>query len=119
MGKQRTGVDRTDAELCETLRSRQREVQHEIPNRDMGCCGLSCCKWLGGLFFSKKQGPPGFVKNGLRLTLTIEPLVSALLRLTCPIAIVGMHHPVSIYSSLAAMQWSVYWWKPCGVNLTT
>ena len=32
----------------------------------------------------------------------IEPLVSALLRLTCPIAIVGMHYPVSIYSSLAA-----------------
>src|SRR5215472_2884019 len=106
-GKQRTGVDRTDAELCETLRSRQREVQHEIPNRDMGCCGLSCCKWLGGLFFLKNKDLP------------IEPLVSALLRLTCPIAIVGMHHPVSIYSSLAAMQWSVYWWKPCGVNLTT
>ena len=34
--------------------------------------------------------------------LPIEPLVSALLRLTCPIAIVGMHHAVSIYSSLAA-----------------
>ena len=34
--------------------------------------------------------------------LPIEPLVSALLRLSCPIAIVGMHHPVSIYSSLAA-----------------
>jgi hypothetical protein len=34
--------------------------------------------------------------------LPIEPLGSALLRLTCPIAIVGMHYPVSIYSSLAA-----------------
>jgi hypothetical protein len=34
--------------------------------------------------------------------LPIEPLVSAVLRLTCPIAIVGMHCPVSIYSSLAA-----------------
>ena len=34
--------------------------------------------------------------------LPIEPLVSAFLRLTCPIAIVGMHYPVSIYSSLAA-----------------
>jgi len=32
----------------------------------------------------------------------IEPLVSALLRLTCPIAIVGMHYPVSIFSSFAA-----------------
>ena len=32
----------------------------------------------------------------------IEPIVSALLRLTCPIAIVGSHYPVSIYSALAA-----------------
>jgi hypothetical protein len=40
-----------------------------------------------------------FLKNK---DLPIEPLVSALLRLTCPIAIVGMHYPVSIYSSLAA-----------------
>jgi hypothetical protein len=34
--------------------------------------------------------------------LPTEPLVSAFLRLTCPIAIVGLQHPVSIYSSLAA-----------------
>jgi tellurite resistance protein TehA-like permease len=34
--------------------------------------------------------------------LPIEPLVSALLRPTCPIAIVGSHHPVSLYSALAA-----------------
>jgi len=34
--------------------------------------------------------------------LPIEPLASALLRLTCPIAIVGMHYPVGIYSALAA-----------------
>ena len=34
--------------------------------------------------------------------LPIEPMVSALLRLTCPIAVVGMHYPLSIYSSLAA-----------------
>jgi hypothetical protein len=32
----------------------------------------------------------------------IEPIVSALLRLTCPIAIVGLQHPVSLYSALAA-----------------
>ena len=32
----------------------------------------------------------------------IEPIVSALLRLTCPIAIVGSHYPVSFYSALAA-----------------
>ena len=32
----------------------------------------------------------------------IQPFVSGILRLSCPIAIVGMHYPVSIYSSLAA-----------------
>jgi len=53
----KSGVDRTNAELCETIRPRQREVPHEIPNHDMGCCGLSCCEWLGGLFLSKRQGP--------------------------------------------------------------
>ena len=34
--------------------------------------------------------------------LPIEPIVSTLVRLTCPIAIVGAHYPVSIYSALAA-----------------
>ncbi len=34
--------------------------------------------------------------------LSIEPLVSTLVRLTCPIAIVGAHYPVSIYSALLA-----------------
>ncbi len=34
--------------------------------------------------------------------LPIKPLVSTLVRLTCPIAIVGAHYPVSIYSALAA-----------------
>jgi len=34
--------------------------------------------------------------------LPIEPLVSTLVRVTCPIAIVGAHYPVSIYSALAA-----------------
>ena len=34
--------------------------------------------------------------------LPIEPLVSTLVRLTCPIAIVGSHYPVSLYSALAA-----------------
>ena len=32
----------------------------------------------------------------------VAPLVSTLVRLTCPIAIVGAHYPVSIYSALAA-----------------
>jgi hypothetical protein len=31
-----------------------------------------------------------------------EPIVSALIRLTCPIAIVGSHHPVSVYWTLVA-----------------
>ena len=34
--------------------------------------------------------------------LPIEPIVSALIRLSCPIAIVGSHYPVSFYSALAA-----------------
>ena len=34
--------------------------------------------------------------------LPIQPAVSTLVRLTCPIAIVGAHYPVSIYSALAA-----------------
>lgn len=31
-----------------------------------------------------------------------EPIVSTLVRLTCPIAIVGSHYPVSLYLALAA-----------------
>jgi hypothetical protein len=32
----------------------------------------------------------------------VEPIVSALARLTCPVAIIGSHYPVSLYSALAA-----------------
>jgi hypothetical protein len=32
----------------------------------------------------------------------IEPVVSTLIRLTCPIAIVGFHYPISLYSTLVA-----------------
>ena len=32
----------------------------------------------------------------------IEPLVSSLIRFTCPIAIVGSHYPVSLYAALVA-----------------
>ena len=32
----------------------------------------------------------------------IEPIVPTLIRLTCPIAIVGFHYPVSLYSTLVA-----------------
>ena len=31
-----------------------------------------------------------------------EPVVSTLIRLTCPVAIVGMHYPISLYSALVA-----------------
>jgi hypothetical protein len=40
-----------------------------------------------------------FVRNK---DLPIEPIVSALMRLSCPIAIVGSHYPVSLYSAVAA-----------------
>jgi hypothetical protein len=40
-----------------------------------------------------------FVRNR---DLPIEPMVSTLTRLTCPIAIVGSHYPVSLYLALAA-----------------
>jgi hypothetical protein len=32
----------------------------------------------------------------------IEPIVFTLIRLTCPVAIVGSHYPVSLYSTLLA-----------------
>jgi hypothetical protein len=32
----------------------------------------------------------------------ISPMVSSLVRVTCPIAIIGAHHPVSVYAALAA-----------------
>jgi hypothetical protein len=32
----------------------------------------------------------------------IQPLVSGLIRLSCPVAILGSHYPVSLWSSLAA-----------------
>ena len=31
-----------------------------------------------------------------------EPIVSTLIRLTCPVAIVGSHYPVSLYAALVA-----------------
>jgi hypothetical protein len=40
-----------------------------------------------------------FVRNK---DLSIEPMVSTLVRLTCPIAIVGSHYALSLYLALAA-----------------
>jgi hypothetical protein len=34
--------------------------------------------------------------------LPIEPIVSTLIRLSCPIAIVGSHYPISLYLAVAA-----------------
>jgi hypothetical protein len=34
--------------------------------------------------------------------LPMEPIMSVLIRLSCPIAIVGSHYPVSLYSTLVA-----------------
>jgi hypothetical protein len=45
--------------------------------------------WAAYFFVASKDHP-------------IEPIVSTLVRLTCPIAIVGSHYPVGLYSSLAA-----------------
>jgi hypothetical protein len=32
----------------------------------------------------------------------IDPIVASLVRLSCPISIIGSHYPVSVYSALAA-----------------
>jgi hypothetical protein len=32
----------------------------------------------------------------------IEPIISTLMRLTCPVATVGLHYPISLYSALVA-----------------
>ena len=45
--------------------------------------------WAAYFFLTSKDHP-------------IEPILSTLVRFTCPIAIVGSHYPVSIYSALAA-----------------
>jgi hypothetical protein len=34
--------------------------------------------------------------------LPIAPLVSTLIRLTCPVAIVGSHYPVGLYAAIVA-----------------
>jgi hypothetical protein len=65
-------------------------VQHEIPNCNLGGGGLSRCEWVGVYFL---------VASKDRL---IEPIVSTLARLTCPVVILGSRFPVSLYSALVA-----------------
>jgi hypothetical protein len=45
--------------------------------------------WAAYFFVASKDHP-------------MQPILSALIRLTCPIAIVGSHYPVSLYLALAA-----------------
>ena len=45
--------------------------------------------WAGYFLVASKDHP-------------IEPIVSALVRLTCPVAILGSRYPITIYSVLAA-----------------
>jgi hypothetical protein len=49
----------------------------------------------------------------------MEPIMSSLLRLTCPIAIVGMHHPVSLNSSIVANIATICAGRSNGGNSTT
>ena len=71
------------------VRPFEQEVRHQIPNYNVGDCGLSRCE--RAIYF--------LVTSMDRLTGSI---MLTLLRLTCPVAIVGSHYPVSIYSALAA-----------------
>jgi len=50
---------------------------------------LVACGWAVYFFARNKDLP-------------IEPVVSSIIRWSCPIAIVGSHHPVGLYSTLAA-----------------
>jgi hypothetical protein len=45
--------------------------------------------WAAYLFVRSKDHP-------------MEPIVSTLIRLTCPVAIIGSHYPVSLYSALVS-----------------
>jgi hypothetical protein len=45
--------------------------------------------WAAYFFVASKEHP-------------MEPIVSTLLRVTCPIAIVGSHYPISLYATLLA-----------------
>jgi hypothetical protein len=65
-------------------------VQHEIRNCNMGGCGLSRREWVGGLSLSEKQGPSD--RTDCLHSYSV----------TCPVAIVGSHYPVSLYSALMA-----------------
>ena len=55
----------------------------------MGGCGLYSCEWMGTIFLSASKNRP------------IDPIVSTLVRLSFPVAIVGSYYPVGLYLTLA------------------
>ena len=56
--------------------------------------------WAAGGFLVASGWTAYFLEANKNLP--IEPMVSTLLRVTCPIAILGVHYPIRIYWALAA-----------------
>jgi hypothetical protein len=87
-----SGVDLIDAELCQQYYSTKTSAR----------CGMKyrVAIWAFAGFLVASGWAVYFLVASKNLP--IQPMVSALVRLTCPIAIVGSHHPVSLYLALAA-----------------
>ena len=86
-----SGVGLTNTKLCETIRQRQREVRMKNRIVVWAVAGfLVASGWAVYFVVASKDHLMG-------------PIVSILVQLTCPIAIVGLHHyPVSVRLSLVA-----------------
>jgi hypothetical protein len=71
-------------------------------NQDSARCGMKyrVAIWAAAGFLVASGWAVYFLVASKNLPT--EPMVSTLVRLTCPIAIVGSHYPVSLYSALAA-----------------
>jgi hypothetical protein len=71
-------------------------------NQDRARCGMKyrVAIWAAAGFLVASGWAVYFLLASKNLP--IEPMVSILVRLTCPIAIVGSHYPVSLYWALAA-----------------
>jgi hypothetical protein len=71
-------------------------------NQDSAKCGMKyrVAIWAAAGFLVASGWAVYFLLASKNLP--IEPMVSTLVRLTCPIAIVGSHYPVSLYLALAA-----------------
>jgi hypothetical protein len=80
----------TDTALCETFDedSGGRNMKYRIAK--WAAAGfLVASGWAAYFFVASKDHP-------------IAPVMSSLVRLTCPVAIVGSHYPVGLYSALVA-----------------